>query len=73
MTEDRKNLIIEKYKEYENIVATILSNTESFEASEHYRGKRLEFIKLLIELDTKLGEPIKEVEVKEEKPTTKKK
>lgn len=74
MTEDRKNLIIEKYKEYENIVATILSNTESFEVSEHYRGKRLEFIKLLIELDKQIVEPnTTKVEEKEEKTTTKKK
>ena len=74
MTEDRKNLIIEKYKEYSTIISTIVSNCDSFEYSSEYKGKKLEFIRLLMELDKQIVEPnTTKVEEKEEKTTTKKK
>ncbi|MBF1053724.1 MAG: hypothetical protein HXL14_02455 [Parvimonas sp.] len=74
MTEDRKNLIIEKFKEYSTIISTIVSNCDSFEYSSEYKGKKLEFIRLLMELDKQIVEPnTTKVEEKEEKTTTKKK
>lgn len=74
MTEDRKNLIIDKFKEYSTIISTILSNCDSFEYSSEYKGKKLEFIRLLMELDKQIVEPnTTKVEEKEEKTTTKKK
>nr|DAW82349.1 MAG TPA: hypothetical protein [Bacteriophage sp.] len=74
MTEDRKNLIIDKFKEYSTIISTIVSNCDSFEYSSEYKGKKLEFIRLLMELDKQIVEPnTTKVEEKEEKTTTKKK
>lgn len=74
MTEDRKNLIIDKFKEYSDIISTIVSNCDSFEYSSEYKGKKLEFIRLLMELDKQIVEPTAtKVEEKEEKTTTKKK
>lgn len=74
MTEDRKNLIIDKFNEYSNIISTIVSNCDSFDYSSEYKGKKLEFIRLLMELDKQIVEPnTTKVEEKEEKTTTKKK
>jgi hypothetical protein len=74
LTEDRKNLIIDKFKEYSTIISTIVSNCDSFEYSSEYKGKKLEFIRLLMELDKQIVEPnTTKVEEKEEKTTTKKK
>lgn len=74
MTEDRKNLIIDRFKEYSSLVSTIVSNSDSFEYSTEYKGKKLEFIKILMELDKQIVEPnTTKVEEKEEKTTIKKK
>lgn len=74
MTEDRKNLIIDKFNEYSNIISTIVSNCDSFDYSSEYKGKKLEFIRLLMELDKQIVEPnTTKVEEKEEKTITKKK
>jgi len=57
-----------------NIISTIVSNCDSFDYSSEYKGKKLEFIRLLMELDKQIVEPnTTKVEEKEEKTTTKKK
>lgn len=70
MTEDKKELLISKFNEYKELAKEICKQEEY--DTVNYRGRQVDIIKILIDLDKNV-EVKKEVEEKEEKPTTKKK
>lgn len=74
MTEERKELLKNTFEDYKLLAEEIELIKGNQYDTQNFRGKKLELIKILIDLDNKLVENKQIVEEeKEEKPTTKKK